>query len=311
MALNNREFNIYNILVESIQNDNIESFKSAMNIDIDLDIPLTCCGATVLSTAVLYNKTDMVKVLLDDGIDINVHNSNGDIVLVYAEDDYEGYKIVNFLIDAGIDIDSRNSDGSTILIIFARDKSTEMVDLLIDADAEIDIQNNEGDTALITSIMENNIDVVKLLIEVGADVNIQNKYKRTALISASIFIQDSNSFDIVKLLIDAGADANIKDDSGYTALDYITRKIKREAENLKQNTDMSELLMINTKCDDKKNYSDYIVNMIIKEAKKCPVCYADFTISNIYIGKTCDHPVCKVCLANIDKCPICRNDIFK
>ena len=85
-----------------------------------------------LLQAVGNNDLNLVKRLIDDGIDINTQDhSFGVTTLMYAA--YKGYfDIVQHLIEQGADIDVKNNNNDTALVITARAHHLKIVKYLIE-----------------------------------------------------------------------------------------------------------------------------------------------------------------------------------
>jgi ribosomal protein S18 acetylase RimI-like enzyme len=81
----------------------------------------------------------------------------------------EGYtELVKLLLDAGADIEAKDKYGYTALIRAASNGYTEVVKLLLDAGADIEAKKENGDTALIRAASNGHTEVVKLLKQYGA-----------------------------------------------------------------------------------------------------------------------------------------------
>ena len=174
-------------------------------------------GETMLMLAARDGHTDVVKFLIDNGVDLNHKDSVGWTALMFAAT-WERMEIVKLLIDNGADLNITNY-GKTALMYAAWNGSTEVVKTLIEIGANINIQNDNGDTALILAARRGLTEIVKILVENGADMNIKDKYGWTALMHAAW----NGSTEVVKFLIDNGADLNHKNNGGWTALMYASR----------------------------------------------------------------------------------------
>ena len=157
----------------------IEIFIDAKGVDA-----IVRDGRTVLIYAAWNGSTEVVKLLIDNGADLNHKSNHGDTALMYAARD--GHTdVVKFLIDNGVDLNHKNNGGVTALIYAARKEHTEVVKLLIDNGADLNHKNNFGGTALIYAAYKGDTELVKLLIDSGADQNIKDRYGQTALMYAS------------------------------------------------------------------------------------------------------------------------------
>ena len=134
-----------------------------------------------LHAAIVTDNIDAIKQHIKAGSDINMlEPSRGSTPLITAAF-FGKTEIAKMLIDAGADLNYKNADGSTALhtaIVFDR---AETAKLLIDSGIDVNIQNNNGATALHTAAFFCRIEIVKALLEKGADKSLKNKYGQTAL----------------------------------------------------------------------------------------------------------------------------------
>ena len=152
-----------------------------------------CAGRTPIIRAAKGGHTEKVRVLIEEGADVNAKDNLGWTALHEAA--YSETDIVEVLLDAGIDVNAKDLAGHTAL-------------------------------HLVSACSVCNVDVARILLENGADVNLKNFEGRTALHFAAV----TGRADVVQILLEAGADADIKDNQGKTALmlaeeggyDYVT-----------------------------------------------------------------------------------------
>jgi tetratricopeptide (TPR) repeat protein len=121
---------------------------------------------TALMIAVIDGKTNVVKLLLDKGANIEAKATappyDGDTALIRAF--YEGRsEMVKLLLDRGANIEARNKAGDTALITAAGNGHTEIVKLLLDKGANIEAKNNHELTALHWAKVNEKKEVVVLL----------------------------------------------------------------------------------------------------------------------------------------------------
>lgn len=110
-------------------------------------------NCTVLPLLVsLLNKDDdaiePVKILLDQGANINAQNRAGDTALIIAGWNLEDLELVTYLVEHGADLDIANRNGDTPLIDAADKGSIEILEYLLRKGADTSIRNKECRTAL-------------------------------------------------------------------------------------------------------------------------------------------------------------------
>ena len=162
-------------------------------------------------------------------------------------------EIVKLLLNRGADLNFQADDGTTPLISALHNQYVEIVKLLLKRGANPNIRIPDtdddppspwtiGDTPLIITIKEGHptrgVEIVKLLLKYGANPNIQNIGNQTALMLViwnreprTHIWTNAERVEIVKLLLKHGANPNLKDmdysyavAGGSTALNYAVKE---------------------------------------------------------------------------------------
>ena len=81
-------------------------------------------------------------------------------------------EIVKFLLESGVDANSSDSNGFTPLMLASFLNETEIINLLIRHNADVNAHSKNGFSALIYAIYVNSVESVKLLQQNGANLNI-------------------------------------------------------------------------------------------------------------------------------------------
>lgn len=238
LAATNKESALY----KSVVSENIDEFKYVIeNIEkeyITYSITNSETWYNYIPNLSTNNFSNFVKVLLDNGMDINESGKNlildvskyynshhkpkfGTSEIIGVPD--SKYKIET-LINLGANINIQDNDGNGIIhYILSRDnigtEEYDIIEMLIKNSVNINLQNNDGDTALHKILYKKNneyrdIDmekeVISLLIENNADKNIKNNNGKKAypgifynikLIFTGIFNTLFNIFKIVLLIV--------------------------------------------------------------------------------------------------------------
>jgi ankyrin repeat protein len=160
-------------------------------------------GQTALMRAALTDQTEIVKLLLDNGVNVDVKSDVGWTALMFAAD--KGFtNIVKLILQTGADINAQDNDGYTALMGAAFSGRTEVVKLLLENDADMNAkatdEESRGTTALMSAAYNGYTEIVKLLTSKGADLTAENMYGYTALKSAS----SKGHTEIVEILKKAG-----------------------------------------------------------------------------------------------------------
>ncbi len=151
-----------------------------------------------------------VKRLVQEGVDVNIRNMDGQLVLGVAAG-YGQREVVQYLLQAGADINGRDDIG-TPLHWAARKGQTDMVRFLISKGADVSAKNlnvsdpYSGITPLFEAAAAGSMQIIKILLESGAKVDEKTTKGVTPLMMAARCSQ----LEAVKALIKAGADYNAK-----------------------------------------------------------------------------------------------------
>jgi len=215
------------VLLEHGANPNIQNHDSAItdmsernHIALKMLLKITrdfwawgSSGATPLTLASMYDRTDIVTVLLEHGADPNIKNVFGWAPLMYAS--ARGYTdMVRVLLKYGANPNVQNMFGETSLILASEDIAT----LLIEHDRNVDIwkvlearlhgagQWQPPNYSCIQASENDYTDIVRMLLEHGADFNIKNNNGKTALdvtteSGIKLLIQNQNRWNRRKALM--------------------------------------------------------------------------------------------------------------
>ncbi|GJQ80550.1 hypothetical protein Trydic_g19955 [Trypoxylus dichotomus] len=179
-------------------------------------------------SAIAHIKTDnVVRLLLQEGADVNVPDENGEVVLYFALYARRS-NAVKLLLENGANINVQNNLGDTPLHVAAAMITVSAIHLLLDKRASVNIQNVYGETALQIAVRGKWLDVIRsdikisndsegltrLLLEICNDIEVHNGDVETAVCDAV----HKGCVDIARALLENGADANLQDRYGTTPL---------------------------------------------------------------------------------------------
>jgi ankyrin repeat protein len=149
-----------------------------------------------MESATLRGQTEIARILLENGLQVNQPSANGSSYLNDAA--LKGQtKMVQLLLDHGALVTAQNQNGGTPLHDAALGGSAGVVALLLDHGSGIDERElDSGATPLMMAASMGRLEVVKLLLQRGANRQLRDKAGHTALDRA----RDSENEEIVKLL---------------------------------------------------------------------------------------------------------------
>ncbi|XP_044582156.1 putative ankyrin repeat protein RF_0381 [Cotesia glomerata] len=175
-------------------------------------------GLTAYHVAVSENALEMVKYFLNVlKVEVNSKTEDGENALQLAGR-AKSTEMINLLLDNGININHVNEQdsGQTALHIAIRLDDNELVDLLLRRGADVNILSADGKTALYEAICKKNQYIITRLLDCGADVNKKSSSNRyegmTAIHQATL----QESMELIKLLVNRGADIDATARSNYS-----------------------------------------------------------------------------------------------
>ena len=142
-------------------------------------------GSTPLHEAVKTGNLEVTGILLRAGADVNSTDNQGNTPLheiVY----WNSLPLAELLISAGSDIDQKNLEGRSPFHEAVRNGDFEMCSYLIKKGAYLDSRDNSGKTVLFDTILEGNVTLMQLLISQGASIQKRDNQGNTPLHAAVI-----------------------------------------------------------------------------------------------------------------------------
>lgn len=195
---------------------------------------------TVLFIAIAKNNYDLVKFLVEKGININhiQEDITGETtVLQYALLYYKVYKddkMIRLLIDNGADLNYCDSIGNNEFVNELLDgmdeKYKDLLSCVLDKGIDLRKKGFSGNTALHRASshwkINKNKSIIVKMVEKGADINVANDDGRTPFYNI-INCVDLNDTDVefIEGLIDKGADVNTVNKDGQSLL-FVCKSVK-------------------------------------------------------------------------------------
>lgn len=118
---------------------------------IDKGVPINYCDKdenTAVSGAAMNPNVNFIKMLVENGADLNFVNSIGSNALMIAASRQENVEVIKYLIENGLDVNATNVNGASALMFAAgNNPNPQVVELLITAGADVFAEDNNGDNA--------------------------------------------------------------------------------------------------------------------------------------------------------------------
>ncbi|KAJ7019278.1 ankyrin repeat-containing domain protein [Mycena alexandri] len=198
-------------------------------------------GCTALYEASRWGHTEIVRLLLDHGADVNAQAGHGTALgAAVTFRGHEHIRAVRWLIEHDADVDAKaDVYGMTPLALASRAGNMWAVQLLIEHGAKVNVEGESWGSVLCAVASAPDFTtsepVAHFLIKHGADPKGPGTYGLTLLGVAAAH----GRIDLVRLLLQHGAEVNAISKSNYTALQAAILHIKSESNAMK----MAELLI--------------------------------------------------------------------
>ncbi|MDC7235830.1 MAG: ankyrin repeat domain-containing protein [Spirochaetales bacterium] len=168
---------------------------------------------TPLFHAVLWEKPDIVRVLIDRGADINRMSLTGSTVLHEAVKT-GSVQITGILLRAGADVNKTDNNGNTALHEIVYWNSLNLAELLIDSGADLNRKNLLGRSPFYEAVINGDFEMCSYLIKQGADLETRDNSGKTPLFETII----SGNPALMELLVSQGSSIQKRDNQGNTPL---------------------------------------------------------------------------------------------
>lgn len=160
-------------------------------------------GPPIFSAAGVGNNS-MIQILIDKGANVLATDKRGGTALNAAIDGVRFESTIRFLLQKGVSPNGKSKKGPALLSS-ANDANVSL--LLLRNGADPNIADEAGNTALHAAIQSNNMELIEALLDAGARVDTVSRGTGTPLHQAA----NSGNIPVADLLIKRGADVNALD----------------------------------------------------------------------------------------------------
>ncbi|KAH9904699.1 hypothetical protein F4778DRAFT_41758 [Xylariomycetidae sp. FL2044] len=157
-------------------------------------------GHRPLHHSLLQENTEMARILLEGGADVNATTIQGYAPLHFCIGTGGKPDFIDLLLNAGADINATSREGTALLMAVSYGQERSVAKLL---DAGAQIKDNEN--LLQAAAQKGNIEIAKRLLDAGLDVNKRAEGQWTPIIAAVVY----EHFEMLRLLCEHGADISV------------------------------------------------------------------------------------------------------
>lgn len=198
----------------------LEVVKLLLDRGVDVNMTATTYTKhrdTALMSAAVTNQVEIARLLLDSGARVDAVTSNGWSALHYAAT-YGNVSMIKLLADHGADINREGARGwrPLTLAITTKDKEPLAAKEILERGADHETNGNPEHLPLSLAVVAGMVEIVSMLLERGVETQARNAHGYTPLVTA---IHRGHS-EIVRLLLEYGVDADLKDDCECTPLHH-------------------------------------------------------------------------------------------
>ncbi|BCS83144.1 ankyrin repeat protein [Cotonvirus japonicus] len=199
----------------SIEHGNFEMVKYLIDQGVDINVD----NGNIIHSALYYGRIETIKYLVEHGADVNINNGS-----IIKNALYRGhYEIVKHMIKYGADININNND---IIISAVTSRRLDVAKFLVEIGADIQACDN---WILKWASEHGRLEVIKFLVEIGVDI----QYDNNLAIRWSSF---EGHLECVKFLVSQGADIQAQDNyairraSEYGRLEVVKFLVEKGAD---------------------------------------------------------------------------------
>ena len=201
---------------EAVERGDVKTLKE--HLEFGSDVNARKDGRTCLHTAAWLGHTELAKLLIAGGAELDSVDDDGVFSPLHAAMAEDHFEMVELLISEGADVNVSTPAKMTCLHL--------AVSVGVLGEIGHDYAKNPELRAKNLNIVRGgpNVRIMELLIASGADVNARSKKDLTPLHLAAV----NGIEEVCELLISEGADLKAVTDNGHTALSLATAQGNRE-----------------------------------------------------------------------------------
>lgn len=220
----------YKNIIDAIKNNDIKAIEFFKHNGVDIN-SVDKQNNSLLIVSCMYSKPETILYLINNEVDINLHNNLGFTPLMYASKRGDIKTIYSFLTQK-VNLNQKTKDGLSALIIAAENNNKEIVQLLIEKGALFDINDKNqvriltknlffnGYETIIDAVINNDLKAIKFFLDNDIDIDFSDKLGNTTLLVAT----EKSNIETIKFLVYAKANVNVVNNKNYTPLMFAVER---------------------------------------------------------------------------------------
>lgn len=182
-------------------------------------------GGTLLYRAVDLDDIMLAKQCIQLNAEVNRIDSDACSALFYCK----SLEMAKFLVDNGIDVNILNQDGETAVVhLYYMGKNSDIINYLAGI-TNLDLESGKNDSSTLLDKMitkqEENLSLYKIVIPRTKNINRIDDDSRSYLMNA---VQHKKNLKVIKMLIESGIDLYIRDEDEKNFYDLAFKYVKKE-----------------------------------------------------------------------------------
>ncbi|GFW44593.1 ankyrin-3 [Trichonephila clavipes] len=166
----------------------------------------------LLHKAVENGHLTVVKILLDNGFEVNAMGKDSTTTPLHCAAVHEHWEIAQLLLTKGANPNAQDLHGITPIHISVMRGNVDLFEILLEEKADIFLRDHRNNSAVELTIYCSRLDILKLLLQTGkAGVNFKGYLNRTLLHESAL----SGTLEITEYLVENGADIDARCTNGH------------------------------------------------------------------------------------------------